>query len=239
MVYEWIKKLYSVQLYSFHKCLGSWQPKYMKGVFSKQSLSWMSCSLKIFHLLKWPAIALSVQIQYSILRAHKLIYNSREFWIPSNDYIFRLILTTENQNVFHCLIIISSNFLMISPSLSVRLMLWGTLCKFLSSLCSFRNTEDPLCSSTITPKFKTVIDENIYYTQVNYDLIKCKHSFSLWMRDRVTHDNMWGPRIWCLSLHAQGCVDVVFRLASEHYIYFIIVAASLLLIGEYPSLGPL
>ena len=112
MVYEWMKKLYSVQLYSFHKCLGSWQPKYMKGVFSKQSLSWMSCSLKIFHLLKWPAIALSVQIQYSILRAHKLIYNSREFWIPSNDYILRLILTTENQNVFHCLIIISSNFLM-------------------------------------------------------------------------------------------------------------------------------
>jgi len=55
-----------------------------------------------------------------------------------------------------------------------------------------RNTEDPLCSSTITPKFKTVIDENIYYTQ--------------------------------------GCVDVVFGLASEHYIYFIIVAASLLLI---------
>jgi len=28
-----------------------------------------------------------------------------------------------------------------------------------------RNSEDPLCSSTITPKFKTVIDENVYYTQ--------------------------------------------------------------------------
>jgi len=28
-----------------------------------------------------------------------------------------------------------------------------------------RNTEDPLCGSTITPKYKTVIDENVYYTQ--------------------------------------------------------------------------
>eukprot|EP00092_Neocalanus_flemingeri_P010104 GFUD01010888.1.p1 GENE.GFUD01010888.1~~GFUD01010888.1.p1 ORF type:complete len:268 (-),score=61.11 GFUD01010888.1:206-1009(-) len=32
-----------------------------------------------------------------------------------------------------------------------------------SSCC--RNMDDPLCSSTITPKFKTVIDENIYYSE--------------------------------------------------------------------------
>jgi len=32
-----------------------------------------------------------------------------------------------------------------------------------SSCC--RNSEDPLCSSTITPKFTTVIDENVYYTE--------------------------------------------------------------------------
>eukprot|EP00090_Calanus_glacialis_P007170 TRINITY_DN15634_c0_g1_i3.p1 TRINITY_DN15634_c0_g1~~TRINITY_DN15634_c0_g1_i3.p1 ORF type:complete len:268 (+),score=64.84 TRINITY_DN15634_c0_g1_i3:347-1150(+) len=32
-----------------------------------------------------------------------------------------------------------------------------------SSCC--RNLDDPLCSSTITPKFKTIIDENIYYSE--------------------------------------------------------------------------
>merc|ERR1711874_716877 len=32
-----------------------------------------------------------------------------------------------------------------------------------SSCC--RNSEDPLCSSTITPKFTTVIDEKVYYTE--------------------------------------------------------------------------
>jgi len=32
-----------------------------------------------------------------------------------------------------------------------------------SSCC--RNLDDPLCSSTITPKFKTVIDDNIYYSE--------------------------------------------------------------------------
>jgi len=55
-----------------------------------------------------------------------------------------------------------------------------------------RNPEDPLCGSTITPKFKTVIDENIYYTQ--------------------------------------GCANAVFEFVGEHYIYFIIVTAGLLLI---------
>jgi len=55
-----------------------------------------------------------------------------------------------------------------------------------------RNPEDPLCGSTITPKFKIDIDENIYFTQ--------------------------------------GCADALFMFVSEHFIYFIIVTAVLLLI---------
>jgi len=55
-----------------------------------------------------------------------------------------------------------------------------------------RNKEDPLCGSTITPKFKTVIDDNIY--------------------------------------HMEGCVDTLFEFVADHYLYFIIVTASVILI---------
>jgi hypothetical protein len=41
-----------------------------------------------------------------------------------------------------------------------------------------RNLADPLCPSTITPKFKTIINENIYYTKVFHGLFIRKKSYT-------------------------------------------------------------
>ena len=195
-------------------------------VFSKQSLS---CHRQYSTPLSdWP-LPVSVQIQYWILRAGQVDLSFLGILDVSTAYF--IWFSQLSQNVFHSSIVISSNFLMMFPLPLSEANVMRDVMQILSSLCSFRNTEDPLCSSTITPKFKTVIDENIYYTQVNYDLINI---------------NIHSPAGWEIEGHIisdvyllQGCVDAVFRLASEQYIYFIIVAASLLLIGGYPSLESL
>jgi hypothetical protein len=40
------------------------------------------------------------------------------------------------------------------------------------------NLDDPLFSNTITPKFKTLIDENIYYSEVFNALVITKKYYT-------------------------------------------------------------
>ena len=51
------------------------------------------------------------------------------------------------------------------PALLIRSLLYSATLHYLHNLC--RDQSDPLCSSTITPKHRTVIDENIYFTEVS------------------------------------------------------------------------
>ena len=84
--------------------------------------------------------------------------------------------------------------------------------KILKYKPNFRNLDDPLCSSTITPKFKTIIDEDIYFTEVFHALIIVK---------KYNSTNTF-----------QGCLRKTIKFISSNSFYLVISASIIICIGN-------